>query len=113
MATEGSKETSEDHDHVSNNGDEDVSTTQTSQEGQVKEQEWGGDAPVYVTCPVDLTVDISDQVWDMLVLFNDLGVFVRDAVTSGHCEVRKEGKGGDECSQDMEHSFLLHDGISI
>ena len=48
------------------------------------------------------------DIWHLLVLFN-LGVPGKaDAVSGGHGEVRQEGEGGDEGSQDVEEAFLLH-----
>ena len=41
----------------------------------------------------------------MGLLLNDL--VVGDSITSSHGEVRQEGEGGDEGSQDVEHAFLL------
>lgn len=105
--SESSEETGEDHDDISKKGDEDVGTTETSEEAKIKQQEWGSEGPVNVAGIVDLTVDVLDSIWDMLVLLDDLGVFIADTITSGHCEVGEEGNGGDECGQDMEKSFLL------
>lgn len=102
IATKSGEETSNNHDQICNHGDENVGTTKTGQEAQVEKQEWGGEAPVNVACPVDFTVDILNRV--ILVHSNFV---LRDAITSGHSEVGEEGESGDEGSQDMEESFLL------
>ena len=65
--SKGGKETGEDHDDVSNDGDEDIGTSKTGQEGEIEKQEWGGDAPVDVAGPVDLTVDDLLDVGDVLL----------------------------------------------
>ena len=106
------KETGKDHDDIGNDSDEDVGTTETSQEAKVKEQECGGDTPVNITCPVNLAVNDLNGIWDMLVLFDLLNLVVGDAITRGHCEVRQESKGGDEGREDMEESFLLDAGLA-
>ena len=107
VSTVGSEETGQDHDDVGDNGDEDVGTAQTGEEGQVQQQEWGGDRPIHVTGPVDLTIDVLGGVGNMLVGLLDGGVLEGDPVTHGHSEVRDGGEGGDEGSQDVEQAFLL------
>jgi hypothetical protein len=106
--TKSSKHASEDHDQISNDGNENVGTTKASEEAEIKEQEWGSNTPVDVTCIVYFTLDDFDGIWNMLaVLLSDDDLVNSDAVTSGHCEVGQEGKGGDESSEDMEEAFLL------
>jgi len=103
---ECSEETSQDHDDISNNSDEDVSTVETSQEGEIKEEEWGGESPVDVAGPVDLTVDGLVGVGEVLLGMLDGYIVVANAVTDSHGEVGESSKGGDEGSQDMEQAFL-------
>ena len=105
--TESSKETGQDHDKVCSDGNKDICTRKSSEEGKVQEQKWGGKRPVDVSCPVDLTVDDFSYDWDFLVMLFDDNLVVGDAVTSGQSEVREEGKGGNEGRQDVEHAFLL------
>jgi hypothetical protein len=105
------KQTRQDHDQIGHNSDEDVGTSKTSQKTEIEEEKWGGDAPVDVTCPVDLAVDDLLCVWDVLVGLDLLDHVVIDAVAGGHREVGEEGEGGDEGGQDVEKAFLL-DGIS-
>ncbi len=73
---EGSEETEEDHEDVCYDGNDDTSSIQTSQESEVEEKERGGDAPVDISGPVHLAVDVLDGVGNILVcvLDNDLGV---------------------------------------
>lgn len=106
-ATVGSKETSEDHDQVGHDGDEDAGTVETGEQGQVEEQKWRGHGPVDVSCPVDLTVGGLVCVWNVLVCLGLDSLVVVDTCTAGHGEVGEEGEGGDEGSQDVEEAFLL------
>lgn len=54
---EGGEETGQDHDDIGNNSNENVGTSQTSEQGKIEEEEWGSDTPVDVTSPVNLTVN--------------------------------------------------------
>lgn len=58
LRAEGSKETGQDHDNISDNGNEDAATVHASQKGKIQEEKWGGQSPVDVTSPVDLAVDL-------------------------------------------------------
>lgn len=87
IGTESSKETSEDHDEVGNNGDEDVGSRETSHESKIREQKRCGDTPVDVSCPVYLTVRGLVRVRDMLVGLYLNNLVVANAVTAGHGEV--------------------------
>ena len=105
---EGSEHPSQNHDDIGNDSNQDVGTTETSKESKIKEEEWGCDAPVNVSCPVDLTVDSVVNIWD-LVVFLSFGVLgIADAITGGHGEVGQEGEGGDEAGNYVEETFLLH-----
>ena len=57
LVTKGGEKAGKNHDEVGNNGHCDLSTIETSDEGQVEQEKWSGDAPVNVTSPVDLAVD--------------------------------------------------------
>lgn len=46
---QGGNETSEDHDEVGEDGDEDFTDWEASQESQVEEEQRGGDGPVNVS----------------------------------------------------------------
>lgn len=105
--TEGGKETEENHEHISDYGDEDVGTIQASEEGQIEEKEWGGDTPVDVPSPEDLAVDMLNGIWGMLVDLLDNDVGEGGTVAGGHGEVGDGSKGGDESRQDVEETFLL------
>ena len=107
-STESSEETGEDHDQVGHNGNEDVCPRQTGDKSQVEKQERGGKRPVYVSCPIDFTINGCVCVWQVVpVGFGEDDLVVGDAVTSCHGKVGEEGKGGDEGSQDVEETFLL------
>ena len=106
-ASESSEKTIQDHDEVSHDGDEDVCTAQTGKEGEVQEQERGGDAPVYVASPVYLAIDVLSGVGGVLVRLLDDDVVEGDAVTSCHGKVGDGSESGDEGGQDVEQPFLL------
>ena len=107
VGSKGSEKTGEDHDKISDNGHEDVGTAEASEESKIHQQEGGGDAPVDISCPVHLAVDIEGGVGDVLVGLRHSVVGVRDTITHGHREVGDGGKGGDERSQNVEETFLL------
>jgi hypothetical protein len=86
-AAESCEQTSEDHDQIRNDGNQNVGTAETSQEAEIEEQEWGGDTPINVTGIVHLTEDVMDDVWDMLILLDNLDLVISDTITSGHCKV--------------------------
>jgi hypothetical protein len=100
-STEGSEKTGEKHDDIGNDGDENIGTAEAGQESKIDEDEWGGDRPVNITGPVDLTVD------HVLVGLLQDGLVVADAITSRHGKVGEEGEGRNEGSQDVEEAFLL------
>ena len=96
LSTESSEETSQDHDQVGDDGDEDAATVHASEKSEIKEQEWGGDGPVDVTGIVDLAVDVLGGVWDVLVRLADLNVVVANTVASSHGEVRERSGDRDD-----------------
>lgn len=106
-AAESSKETSQNHDDIGNDGNEDVGAAQSSKEGKVQEEERGGDTPVDITGPVNLTEDMLVGGGNVLVALLDDGLGEGDSITDSHGEVGDCGKGGDESGQDVEEAFLL------
>ena len=76
VPAKSSKETSKNHNDVCNDGNEDASTVHTSQESQVEEEKWCGQAPVDVSGPEHLTEDVLDGVGNMLVYLLDNNVCV-------------------------------------
>ena len=104
---EGSKETGQDHDHISDNCNEDVGTVQSSEQGKVQKQEWSGDAPVDIAGPIDLAVDGLEGVGEMLLGLLDGDLVLANAIMNGHGVVGDGGESGDEGSQDVEQAFLL------
>lgn len=95
---ESSEETSKDHDDISNDGDEDASAVQTGQEAKIEQQEWGGETPVNITSPVDLSVDDVIGVWEVLLGVLDGNLILANAITDSHGIVGEGGKGGNEGS---------------
>jgi hypothetical protein len=107
VGAESSEETGEDHDHVSGKGKNDVTTVEAGEEAEIEKEERSGDGPVNVTGPVDLAVDVLGGVRDVLVLLSDLGVVVRDTVTTGHGEVGDGSAHGDDGGDDVEQALRL------
>ena len=102
-----SEETSQHHDDVSDDSDEDVGTTESGEEGEVQKQEWGGQAPVNVTGPIDLAVDIGEGIREVLLGVLDGDDILRDTSLDGHSVVRNRGEGSNESGQNVEQAFLL------
>lgn len=109
---ESSEETGEDHDDISNDGDKDAGTIQTGQEAEVEQKERGGETPVNITGPVDLTVDDVVGVWEVLLGVLDGDLVLANTITDSHGIVGEGCEGGDEGSQDVEQSFLLWIGLA-
>lgn len=84
VMTERGEETGQDHHQISNNGNKDVCTVQASKNGEVQQKERSGNAPIDVTRPEDLAVDINVRVWDVLVGLRDDGVCERVSTTCSH-----------------------------
>ena len=104
---EGSEETGQNHDYISDNRNENIGTAQTSKQAKVQEQEWGGNAPVDVAGPVNLAVDGLEGVGKVLLGVLDSDLVLANTIVNGHSEVGDGGEGGDEGSQDVEQAFLL------
>ena len=62
---ESSEKSGEDHKDVSNNGNDDISTVDTSKESKIQEDEWCCDTPINIASPEDLAVDIEVVVLSM------------------------------------------------
>lgn len=107
LRAERGEETSENHDDVGNNGDQDVGTGKTSEQSKVEEEKRGGDGPVNVTGPVDLAVDVVLGGGNVLVVLLLGGVVVADTVAAGHGEVRESGEGDNEGGQDVVQTLGL------
>jgi hypothetical protein len=110
LLTERSEEAGEDHDQVGNDGHDDVSTRHASEETKIEDQEGGGQAPVDVTGPEDLAVDLGERVWDVVVLVADRGLLDTDAVSGGHGEVREGGEDGDHDRDGVVQALRLATG---
>lgn len=104
----GGKETSQDHDQISDHSDQDRGTVETGHEGQIHQEKWCGDRPIDVSCPEDLSVGNLGGIWKTVLVADRLdNLVVVDTIASRHGKVGEEGKGGNECSQDVEQSLLL------
>lgn len=110
LATEGGEETGQNHDNIGNDGQKDVTAAETGKQSQVEEEERSGQAPVDVTGPVNLAVDVVGGVRDVAVRVSDGGAVVADAVASGHGEVGQRSKGDNESGDDVVET--LGDGSS-
>lgn len=107
FARQGSKETSQNHDDVSDNGYKNVGTAQAGEKSKIQEQEWGGNTPINVAGPVDLAEDDVFRVRHVFLRFLDGNLIQGNAIVDSHGEISNGRKGRDEGSQDMEQSFLL------
>ena len=107
LNSEGSKETGENHDKVSDNCHKNAGTAQSGKEAKIEEQEWGGDTPIDITSPVNLTVDGLDSVSNMLVGVLDENLVLANSISDCHRIVGQCSEGGDEGSQNVEQAFLL------
>lgn len=84
----GSEETSQDHDDIGNNGNEDVGTSKTSEKSKIEQKKWGGNTPVDISGPVDLSVGNLFSVWETVLVADSLDdLVVVDTITGGHGEV--------------------------
>jgi len=72
----GSEETKSNHEDISNNCNKDVGTVQSSKECKIKKEEWGGNGPIGIASPEDLSVNVVGDIWGVLVLVVDCGVSV-------------------------------------
>lgn len=105
-----SEETGQDHDDISDDGDQDVGTAETGQKAQVEEKKRCSDGPVNVSCPVDLASGDLLSVWKSVLVADGLSDLVEvDTITDGHSKVGQEGESGDEGSQDVEESLVSCD----
>lgn len=102
-----SKETSQNHNDVSDNGNENVGTAQACEKSKIQEQERGGDTPINISGPVDFTEDGLEGIREVLLGLLDGDFVVRHAIIDSHGIIRDGGKGRDEGSQDVEQPFLL------
>jgi len=105
IASESSKEAESNHEDISDDGNNNVGTVQSSEEGKIQKKEWGSDSPVGITSPEDLTVDVVLDIWGVLVLVVNANVSKGVSITGGHGEVGDGSKDGDEGGQDMEKSL--------
>lgn len=109
LLAESSKEASQDHDQVSGNGKENVSTSHASQKTEIEKKEGSGDGPVNITGPVDLTLDLDKCVGNMVMLLTDGGGDERNTVTSGHGKVGQGSGDGDGGGDDMVETSAKRD----
>lgn len=107
LGAEGSKETSQDHDDISSDHHEEVSTSHAGKETEIEEQERGRDGPVDVTGPVDLAVGGGEGVGNMVVLLALDNLGQRDTVGGGHGEVGESSRQGDDGGDDVVETLVL------
>lgn len=109
---EGGEETGQDHDDICNDGDKNIRTVKTSQKAEIEEKEGRCEGPVYVTGPVNLSVDGLGGVWKVLLGLLNGDFVLGGTVADGHGEIGEGSEGGDESSQNVEHAFLLGSTVS-
>jgi hypothetical protein len=93
--SEGSEEPGENHDDVCDDGDEDVSSAEAGQEGEIEEEKGSCERPVDVAGPEYLAEDVLGGVGDVLVGFLDDVVCEGGAFSGCHGVVGESGEGGD------------------
>ena len=87
LLAKGSKETGQDHDEIGNDGHEDVSTRHASQQTKIKDQERCSQAPVNVTSPEDLAVNLLEGIRNVIMLLANGDLLDGDTVSGGHSKV--------------------------
>ena len=107
LRAKGSKKTSQNHNDIGNDSDEDAAAVHAGQETQVKEQKRGGERPIDVASPVHFTVDVVLGVWNVVMRFTLDNMVVADAVPACHSEVRAGSEGRDESCDDVEEALGL------
>ena len=107
LRAKASKQTGKDHDDIGNNHHDHVSTRHASKETEIEEQERGGDAPVDVTGPVDLTVGGGEGVGNVVVLLALDNLVQGNTMAGGHGEVGESGSEGDDGGDDMVEALVL------
>lgn len=109
VGNKGSEETGDDHDEIGHNGNENAGSVEAGKKAEVEKEKGSGEAPVDVTGPEYLTVDVLVDVWEpFLGLFLEYMDNVEGcSVASGHGVVGDEGEGGNEGGKDVEESFVL------
>ena len=100
LTAKGSKEASKNHDHVSHDGHDSAGTIDTGKQTQVEQKQRRGQAPINITGPVDLTINILVGVRHMLVRLAFDDVVMGDTHAGGHGKVGQSSSdsdhGGDE-----------------
>lgn len=107
LSSEGCEESSEHHDDICHDRDQDVGSGEAGEEAEVEEQEGCGQRPVDVAGPEDLAEDVLDGVGNVLVGFLDDDVCEAAAFTGCHGEVGEGGEGGDQGGDNVEEALLL------
>jgi len=107
VGAKASEQTSEHHDDIGDDHHDHVSTRHASKETEIEEQQRGGDAPVDVTGPVDLTVGGGEGVGNVVVLLALDNLVQGNTVTGGHGKVREGGSESDDGSDDMVEALVL------
>lgn len=107
LSAKGSKETSENHDDIGEDGNQNAAAVHASEKTQVEEQKRSRQRPVHVTGPVDLAVQVMLGVWYVLVGVTDDHMVVANAGTAGHGEVRASGNDGDHGGDDVVQTLGL------
>lgn len=107
VITKGSKQTSEGHDQIGDNGHQNVGSAESCDKTEVKQDQGGGQRPVNVSGPEDLTVHVCEGVRDVVVGMTNADVPEGNAMSRRHCEVGEGANDGNEGCQDMVNSSGL------
>jgi hypothetical protein len=87
LTSESGEQTGQDHDDVRNDSHGDMSTIEASQQAEVEEEQRCGQSPVNIAGPVDLAMDLSEGIRNVVVLVADGDLVDRDTVTGRHGKV--------------------------
>lgn len=93
MAGKTAQQAGGQHDEIRRDSDDQVRAGEAGDEGEVEQDEGGGQGPVDVAQPEDLAVEVVCCVGDVFVVVGYGVVGVGDALAGGEGEVGYEGEG--------------------
>lgn len=103
------EETSKDPDEVGNDGEDGVSSINTSEKAQLESENGKSKDPVDVASPVDLTANLVVGVGHMLVVVAGLDAVESHSMTGSHGKVGESGNDGHQGGQEVKDSALNGD----
>lgn len=101
LAAKGSKQSSQNHDDVSSNRHQSVSTVNTRKQAEIEQQQRCSNGPVNISRPVHLAADLVVGVGDMLVVLRLAMAAEAGGIARRHGKVRERRRDGDERGDDV------------